>query len=86
MSTPPVEKLRLKGCCGDGHIASYSGGDDGAHGGPGVVMVDDVLGLRRADGGCGWRQGLWGRSGLRAGLAGFQHLQTGNWGVIEGQD
>ena len=35
MSTPPVEKLRRKGCCGDGRRESHGGGDDGARGGCG---------------------------------------------------
>ena len=32
MSTPQVEKLRLKGCGGDGRRESQGGGDDGARG------------------------------------------------------
>ena len=67
MSTPPVEKLRRKGCCGDGRRESHGGGDDGARGGCG-------------DGGChtgagaGWRrvrvapEGLWWAALRGAGL------------------
>ena len=35
MSTPPVEKLMLKGCCGDGRRANHGGGEEGAQGGHG---------------------------------------------------
>ena len=35
MSAPPVEKLRRKGCCGDGRRESHGGGEDGARGGCG---------------------------------------------------
>ena len=73
MSTPPVEKLRCKGCCGDGRRANHSGGEDGAHGG-------------HSDGGChagagAGRRRVWvaawppGRAGF--GLSGASFALSG---------
>ena len=64
MSTPPVEKLWLKGCGGDGRRESQGGGDDGARGSR--VMAGVMLGLGRVGGGSGWRNTRHGTTSFDA--------------------
>ena len=75
VSTPPVEKLRFKGCGGDGRRASHSGGDDGARGGCGDGWYHAGAGAGRR------RVRVLGRpplgSGLRAKPPSFELSRAG---------
>ena len=56
MSTPPVEKLRCKGCCGDG-LERTTAAERMALTAV-IVMAGAMLGLGRVGGGSGWLLGL----------------------------
>ena len=75
MSTPPVEKLRCKGCCGDG-LERTTAAERMALAAV-IVMAGAMLGLGRVGGGSGWLLGLrwhgrWCAEGMAG--AGWRHL------------